>query len=79
MSLNNIRISSIRNNNIVQSFKIAQQAVITPLVSPEYKNNTQTITGKQLKELIVKYIEDEKEYNESIVEKLNIDLASKPK
>ena len=53
--------------------------MITPLVSPEYKNNTQTITGKQLKELIVKYIEDEKEYNESIVEKLNIDLASKPK
>ena len=72
-------LNSIRTNNIVQSFKIAQQAGIVPLVSPESKNTTQTITGKQLKELIVKYIEDEKEYNESIFEKLNIDLDSNPK
>ena len=75
MSLNSIRTTSYKNNK-VQSFKIAQQICIDPIKLPK-KNNTQTINGKKLKELIVKYIEDDKEYNDTIFKKLNIDYKLK--
>lgn len=65
-------------NTIVHSVNIAQQACILPL-DLQYSKNKKTVSGKEIKSIVNDNLDDKKEYQNSLLDKIRNEIKNEIK